>query len=81
MFTLRQPKSGLPVEDISRKVAICQAVFFRCKIKMVPLALKRLNVSNLSAKLRSSTFSLPKDFLKTDDKQDLPIHHPYLFSS
>jgi len=48
---------------------------------MVPLALKRLNVSNLSAKLRSSTFSLPKEYLKTDDKQDLPIHHPYLFSS
>ena len=42
MFTLRQPKSGLPVEDISRKVAICQAVFFRCKIKYAAISIEEI---------------------------------------
>jgi len=33
MFTLRQPKSGLPVEDISRKVAFAKQPSFDAKLK------------------------------------------------
>ena len=32
-FTLRQADAGLPVEDVCRKLGICQATFFRWKTK------------------------------------------------
>lgn len=50
MFTLRQPKSGLPVEDISRKVAICQAVFFRCKIKYAAIGIEEIKCQQAHGK-------------------------------
>jgi putative transposase len=30
-FALRQSESGLPVEDVCRKLGICQAIFFQWK--------------------------------------------------
>ena len=42
MFTLRLPKSGLPVEDISRKLVISQDTFFRCKIKYSAIGIEEI---------------------------------------
>jgi putative transposase len=67
---LRQAESGLAVEDVCRKLAICQASFFRCKIKYGAMGneeIRRLRIleeENRKLKQLVAELSLDKKLLQ-----------------
>lgn len=69
-FTLRQAESGLPVEDVCRKLGICQATFFRWKTKYGAMGneeIRRLRIleeENRKLKQLVADLSLDKKLLQ-----------------
>jgi putative transposase len=69
-FALRQADAGLPVEDVCRKLGVCQATFFRWKQKYGEMGtaevrrLRQLEDENKKLKQLVADLSLDKKMLQ-----------------